>query len=193
MRRPHRLLAFYRKLFTSTFYLSAFTFGGGYVIIPLMRKKFVEQFHWIEEEEMLDLTAIAQSAPGAIAVNASILIGYRLAGFVGAMVTVAGTVLPPLIILSVISLAYVAFQNSLIVALVLRGMQAGVAAVIADVVISMGWDILKKKKILPIFIMFASFLASVVFDVNVILIILVCAVIGLLATLHDERNGKAGA
>ena len=109
------------------------------------------------------------------------------------MVTVAGTVLPPLIILSVISLAYVAFQNSLIVALVLRGMQAGVAAVIADVVISMGWDILKKKKILPIFIMFASFLASVVFDVNVILIILVCAVIGLLATLHDERNGKAGA
>ena len=109
------------------------------------------------------------------------------------MVTVAGTVLPPLIILSVISLAYTAFQNSLIVALVLRGMQAGVAAVIADVVISMGWDILKKKKILPIFIMFASFLASVVFDINVILIILVCAVIGLLATLHDERNGKAGA
>ena len=64
--------AFYRKLFTSTFYLSAFTFGGGYVIIPLMRKKFVEQFHWIEETEMLDLTAIAQSAPGPIAVNASI-------------------------------------------------------------------------------------------------------------------------
>ena len=85
--------AFYRKLFTSTFYLSAFTFGGGYVIIPLMRKKFVEQFHWIEETEMLDLTAIAQSAPGPIAVNASILIGYRLAGFAGAMVSTLGTVL----------------------------------------------------------------------------------------------------
>ena len=107
--------AFYRKLFTSTFYLSAFTFGGGYVIIPLMRKKFVEQFHWIEETEMLDLTAIAQSAPGPIAVNASILIGYRLAGFAGAMVSTLGTVLPPLIILSLISLAYTAFQSSLIV------------------------------------------------------------------------------
>ena len=82
---------FYRKLFTSTFYLSAFTFGGGYVIIPLMRKKFVEQFHWIEETEMLDLTAIAQSAPGPIAVNASSLIGYRLAGFAGAMVSTLGT------------------------------------------------------------------------------------------------------
>lgn len=99
------------KLFCSTFYLSAFTFGGGYVIIPLMRKKFVEQYHWIEEEEMLDLTAIAQSSPGAIAVNASILIGYRLAGLFGALVTVLGTVLPPLIILSVISVAYTALPE----------------------------------------------------------------------------------
>lgn len=184
--------SFYRHLFTSTFSISAFTFGGGYVIIPLMRKKFVEQFHWIEEEEMLDLTAIAQSAPGAIAVNASILVGYRLAGFLGAMVTVAGTILPPLIILSVVSLAYAAFQSSLIVKLLLRGMQAGVAAVIADVTITMGWDILKRKKPLPILIMLGSFLAACVFNVNVMLIILVCAIIGLLATIHDERNGKAG-
>ncbi len=184
--------SFYRHLFTSTFSISAFTFGGGYVIIPLMRKKFVEQFHWIEEEEMLDLTAIAQSAPGAIAVNASILVGYRLAGFWGAMVTVAGTILPPLIILSVVSLAYTAFQSSLIVKLLLRGMQAGVAAVIADVTITMGWDILKRKKPLPILIMLGSFLAACVFNVNVMLIILVCAIIGLLATIHDERNGKAG-
>lgn len=184
--------SFYRHLFTSTFSISAFTFGGGYVIIPLMRKKFVEQFHWIEEEEMLDLTAIAQSAPGAIAVNASILVGYRLAGFLGAMVTVAGTILPPLIILSVVSLAYTAFQSSLIVKLLLRGMQAGVAAVIADVTITMGWDILKRKKPLPILIMLGSFLAACVFNVNVMLIILVCAIIGLLATIHDERNGKAG-
>lgn len=185
-------LSFYCKLFFSTFCLSAFTFGGGYVIIPLMRKKFVEQYHWIEEEEMLDLTAIAQSSPGAIAVNASILIGYRLAGLLGALVTVIGTVLPPLIILSVISVAYTAFQNSLIVQLVLRAMQAGVAAVIADVVITMGWDVLKKKLWLPITIMFGSFVAACFFDVNVILIILVCAVIGLVATLHDEKNGKAG-
>ena len=71
-------------------------------------------------------------------------------------------------------------------------MQAGVAAVIADVVISMGWDVLKKKLWLPILIMFGSFIAACFFDVNVIPIILVCAVIGLAATLHDEKNGKAG-
>ena len=65
------------------FYLSAFTFGGGYVIVSLMKKKFVDEYHWIEEEEMLDLVAIAQSAPGAIAVNGAIVIGYKLAGIVG--------------------------------------------------------------------------------------------------------------
>lgn len=69
----------FRKLFLSTLQLSACTFGGGFVIIPLMRRKFVEELHWIEEEEMMDLTAIAQSSPGAIAVNASLLVGYRVA------------------------------------------------------------------------------------------------------------------
>ena len=69
-----------RKLFFSTLYLSAFTFGGGYVIVTLMKKKFVDSLHWIDEEEMLDLTAIAQSAPGAIAVNGAIVVGYKLAG-----------------------------------------------------------------------------------------------------------------
>ena len=68
------------KLFFSTLYLSAFTFGGGYVIVTLMKKKFVDGYHWIEEDEMLDLTAIAQSAPGPIAVNGAIVVGYKLQG-----------------------------------------------------------------------------------------------------------------
>lgn len=70
------------KIFVSTLYLSAFTFGGGYVIVTLMKKKFVDEYRWIEEDEMLDLTAIAQSAPGAIAVNGAIVIGYKLAAVV---------------------------------------------------------------------------------------------------------------
>ena len=87
----------YLTLFTSTFKISACTFGGGFVIIPLLRKKFVDELHWIEEDEMLDLTAIAQSSPGAIAVNASIVIGYHVAGIPGALISILGTVLPPLI------------------------------------------------------------------------------------------------
>lgn len=178
---------FYWKLFSSTFSLSAFTFGGGFVIIPLMRKKFVEDLSWIDEQEMLDLTAIAQSSPGAIAVNASILIGYRLDGFRGALITVFGTVLPPLIILSVISLFYTAFRDSLIVSYVLRGMQAGVAAVITDVVLTMSADILKEHRIQPVIILIAAFIAAAILDVNVILIILVCGVIGALNVLMGHR------
>lgn len=178
---------FYWKLFSSTFSLSAFTFGGGFVIIPLMRKKFVEDLSWIDEQEMLDLTAIAQSSPGAIAVNASILIGYRLDGFRGALITVLGTVLPPLIILSVISLFYTAFRDSLIVSYVLRGMQAGVAAVITDVVLTMSVDILKEHHIQPVIILVAAFIATAILNVNVILIILVCGVIGALNVLMGHR------
>ena len=78
------------QLFLSTFKLSACTFGGGFVIIPLMRERFVKELHWIEEEETLDLTAIAQSSPGSIAINASILVGYHVAGIPGALITVVG-------------------------------------------------------------------------------------------------------
>ena len=83
------------KLFISTLYLSAFTFGGGYVIVTLMKKKFVDQYHWIEENEMLDLVAIAQSSPGAIAVNGAIVVGYKLAGMVGAVTAIIATIIPP--------------------------------------------------------------------------------------------------
>ena len=79
-----------RKLFFSTLYLSTFTFGGGYVIVTLLKKKFVDELHWINEEEMLDLVAIAQSSPGAIAVNGAIVVGYRIAGIPGIIWTILG-------------------------------------------------------------------------------------------------------
>lgn len=180
----------YLKLFTSTFYLSAFTFGGGYVIIPLMKKKFADDLHWIEEKEMLDLTAIAQSSPGPIAVNAAILIGYRLAGKLGTLVTIIGTVLPPLITLSIISLFYQAFAANTWVAALLQGMQSGVAAVIADVVFSMTSGIIKEKKWLPVLIMAAVFVASYFFNVNIILLILICGAIGAVSSHFEEKRKK---
>ena len=104
-----------RKVFFSTLYLSAFTFGGGYVIVTLMKKKFVDELHWIDEEEMLDLVAIAQSAPGAIAVNGAIVVGYKLAGIAGAFAAIIGTIIPPFVILSVIFYFYAAFSSNYIV------------------------------------------------------------------------------
>ena len=180
----------YRTLFLSTLQLSAFTFGGGFVIIPLMRKKFVEQLHWIDEQEMLDLTAIAQSSPGAIAVNASILVGYHVAGIPGALLTVLGTVLPPLIIISVISLFYQAFRDSAIVSMAMAGMLCGVAAVIFDVVIHMVKTVARQKRILPLLVLLGSFAAVRFFGVNIILVILVCGVIGALDTCRQQKRSK---
>lgn len=153
----------YKKLFFSTFKLSACTFGGGFVIIPLMRKKFVEELGWIQEDEMMDLVAIAQSSPGAIAVNASILVGYHVAGIPGAMLTVLGTVLPPLIIISIISMFYQAFRDNAFVNMAMAGMLCGVAALICDVVISMAKNILQEKRLLPVIVMLGSFISRSLF------------------------------
>ena len=125
MKKKKKLL----RLFIETFYLSAFTFGGGYMIVSLMKKKFVNEYHWIEEDEMLDLVAIAQSAPGAIAVNGAIVVGYKLAGISGVIVSVFGAVLPPFLIISVVSVFYEIFRDNRIVAAMLSGMQTGVGAV----------------------------------------------------------------
>ena len=78
------------KLFLTTLYISAFTFGGGFVIVTFMKRKFVDELHWIDDQEMLDLAALAQSSPGAIAVNAAILVGWRVAGFLGMICAVVG-------------------------------------------------------------------------------------------------------
>ena len=182
----------YRKLFLSTFELSACTFGGGFVIIPLMRKKFVEELGWIEEEEMLDLTAIAQASPGAIAVNASIMLGYHIAGIPGAILAVLGTVLPPLIIISIISMFYQAFRNNVIVSMAMRGMLCGVAAVICDVVINMAKSIFQKTRPLPIIIMLASFIAVRYLSINIIIVIFVCGCIGTLDIWIKNMKRKAG-
>ena len=178
------------KLFFSMLYISAFTFGGGFVIVTFMKRKFVDELHWIDEQEMLDMTALAQSSPGAIAVNAAILVGWHVAGFLGMIVAVIGTILPPMIILSVISLFYKAFATNHYVALTLKGMQAGVAAVILDVVCSLGANVLKMKSWIHVVIMVAAFVATFFFKVNVIYIILAAAVIGVILALVQKNHLK---
>ena len=171
------------KIFISTLYLSAFTFGGGYIIVTLMKKKFVDEYHWIDEDEMLDLVAIAQSG--------AIVVGYKLAGLIGAAVSIVGTILPPFLIISVISLFYTAFRDNLLVGQMLEGMQSGVGAVIAIVVYEMAGGILHEHNCLSNVIMFAAFTASCIFQVNVIYIILICGALGILKVSYQRRRSSA--
>lgn len=180
-----------RKLFFSTLYINSFTFGGGFVIVTFMKKKFVDELHWIDEQEMLDMTALAQSSPGAIAVNAAILVGWQVEGLLGMVIAVLGTIIPPMVILSVISLFYAAFATNTYVALVLKGMQAGVAAVILDVVCGLGGNVLQTRSPLYILLMVGAFVANFVFNVNVIVVILAAAAFGVVRTLLQLKKGSA--
>ena len=177
---------FYWELFKSTFLISAFTVGGGFVIIPLLKAKYVDHYKWMSDKEALDLVSVAQSAPGVVAVNAAIIIGYRLAGYTGAAVTLLATVLPPLITLTVISYFYDAFAHNYYVQILLRGMQCGATALILDVGINLLQKELKKKLLLPCLIIFGTFSANYFFQVNIMYLILIDAVIGYL-WLQDEK------
>lgn len=182
----------YWRLFVSTLELSACTFGGGFVIIPLMKEKFVDKLGWIDEEEMLDLTAIAQSSPGAIAVNASVMIGYHVGGIKGSLVSVFGTIIPPLVIISVISMFYKAFRSNIYIARIMEGMLAGVAAVIAGVVIDMIGDILKHRSLLSVIVLTGSFIATFFLNINIILIIMVVGAVSILDFLARDKIRKSG-
>lgn len=178
----------YWKLFLTTLVLSASTFGGGFVIISMMKQKFVEQLHWLEDDEMLDMTAIAQSSPGALGVNIAIVVGYRIKKFWGAVVCTLAAVLPPLVIISVISVFYNQFKDNTYIAVALQVMRAGVAAVIFDVVLGLAGNIIKTKSVLWIAMMCIAFIATCFFKVSAIVIILVCGCIGLLKVLADGRK-----
>ena len=176
------------QIFTTFMKIGIFTFGGGYVIVTLMKKKFVDEYHWIDENEMLDLIAIAQSAPGAIAVNGAIVVGYKLAGVFGAITAIIATILPPLVIISIIAVFYEQFHNNMLVSQILMGMQAAVGAIIADVVYGMASSVVKEKKISQNFIMIAAFAATCFFGVPVYMVILICIVIGIIQTCIERRQ-----
>ena len=179
-----------KTLFLSTLYLSAFTFGGGYVIITLLKNKFVDELKWISEEEMLDFVAIAQSSPGPIAVNGAIVIGYKICGFPGILVAVLGAIIPPFVILTVVSAFYAAFKTNPYIQSLLFGMKSGVSAVIVSVVWDMAFGIVKKKDLFLIVIMAAAFILNYYLKVNVILIIVATLIIGIFRSLIKARGER---
>ena len=176
------------QIFKSTLYLSAFTFGGGYVILTLMKDTFVDKLKWIDKDQMLDMTAIAQSAPGAVAINASIVVGYETGGIPGMFVAILGTAIPPLVIISVISMFYEAFIANHYIASFLKGMQAAIAALIFKVSYDMAKDLLKEKSIFVPVIMVIAFVLGYFLKVNIVYIIGGLILLGLVNSLIKRRG-----
>lgn len=180
VKRPERGRHFYRALFFSTFLISAFTVGGGFVIIPLLKAKYVDEYGWLEDKETLDLAALAQSLPGVMAVNASILLGYRMAGISGALTALSATILPPLITLSIIAQAYEAYAASPVMRLVLKGMQCGATALIVSVAVDLVLKQCRQGLSLSLLILVGTFIANFCFGVNLMLLIVIDAIVGFL-------------
>ena len=178
------------RLFFTMMRISAFTFGGGFVIIPLIRKQFVEKLGWLGEEDMLDMIAIAQSSPGAVAVNVASQLGHHMAGVAGTVCAVGGTLIPPITWLTLISLCYDAFRASPVVDAFLRSMQPAVAAVILSASISMLRS-LKHKDRFSTWLLMAGALTLSILGVKAVYILLIGAVCGILIATWEVKRHAA--
>ena len=180
------------KVFLTTLYISAFAFGGGFVVLGMLRTIFVEKYGWLTDKEMTDTIALAQATPGAISGNALILTGYNIAGICGAVCAFFAALIPPLVILSVFSLFYQAVRDNALAAALLKGMRAGTGAVI----ISLAFDMLRdafrnsRKKIAALLIMLAAFVSSFFFGLSAIYIILAAAAAGIVLSFAFSICGK---
>ena len=164
------------KLFLSSLKIGLFTFGGGYAVIPLISKETVERRHWISDDDILEIVAIAESTPGPIAINSATFVGYKVAGVLGAAVSTFAMILPSFVIILSISFILKEFEDNLYVKYAFNGIRAGVLALIIKAMLSM-YRQAPKGVVYYVVMAFALF-ATAFSDLNVLLIIIICAVSG---------------
>ena len=176
------------RVFFTFFKIGAFTFGGGYAMIPLIQRETVEKYGWISDDDILEVLAIAESTPGPIAINAATFIGYRVAGFLGALCATLGVALPSFVVILAISGVLRQFQHIKAVQYAFVGIRAGVLALIVKAF----WGMLKKaeKSAVSYAIMLCVFAAVVFWDASVVLLLLLCALLGLGITTWKGRKAK---
>lgn len=174
------------RVFMTFFKIGAFTFGGGYAMIPLIQKEAVEKNHWISDSDVLDIIAIAESTPGPIAINAATFVGFRVAGFIGAACATLGVAFPSFVIILAISSVLSAFEHLKIVQYAFFGIRAGVLALIVKAFISMFRQC--PKTACAYAIAAAAFVAVVVFGANVLIVLIGCALTGLVLSFLEERR-----
>lgn len=177
-------------LFLTFFKIGAFTFGGGYAMIPLIEAEIAEKHGWITKDDILEIFAIAESTPGPIAINSATFVGYRVGGVLGSAFATLGVVLPSFIIISIIAFVLQEFQSLKVVQYAFFGIRAGVLALIVKAFISMYKKC--KKGVFPYLVAAAAFLVSVFIDINLIYVIIGCAVSGLIYTYATLKHNKEG-
>lgn len=173
-------------LFWTFFKIGAFTFGGGYAMIPLIQREVVDNKKWISDDDILEIIAIAESTPGPIAINSATFIGYKVSGFFGSFFATLGVVLPSFVIILLISLVLKQFQSITAVKYAFYGVRAGVLALLIKSVYTM----YKKapKKIVSYAIMCLAFILTAFFDIPVLAVIVFSAAVGIIYSFVARRK-----
>lgn len=176
------------QLFLTFLKIGAFTFGGGYAMIPLMQKEIVEKRKWITEDDILEIVAIAESTPGPIAINAATFVGFRIYGFFGALFATLGVVIPSFFIILGISFVLKEFQSIKAVSYAFNGIRAGVLALIIKAL----WSMYKQcpKNITAYIIMVAAFVLTAFLNMDVLIVIISCAIFGLVSSIVISKEIK---
>jgi chromate transporter len=178
------------ELFFTVIKLSAFTLGGGYAIVAMMEREFCSRRGWLEEREMLDFTAMAQSGTGSIAINAALLVGRKVAGKIGAAVAVIGSALPPLVIMTLISFFYAQFSANTAVRNALLGMQAAVVAVIFDAALTLAVTVWRDDRLFAASVAVLAFAVTAFTSVSSAVVIAGAAAAGLIWTAGRAKLKK---
>ena len=174
------------KLFAAFFRIGAFTFGGGYAMIPLIQKEAVEKNGWVTDDDILEIIAIAESTPGPIAINSATCVGYRTCGVLGSVCATLGVVLPSCVTIFAISFVLRQFQELKAVRYAFQGIRAGVLALLCKAL----WGMYQKntKNWASYIVMAGAFLLTGLLDVPVLPVIIGCAVFGLITAKAMERR-----
>ncbi|MBQ5339209.1 MAG: chromate transporter [Oscillospiraceae bacterium] len=179
------------ELFLTFMKIGAFTFGGGYAMIPLIQKEVCENKKWLNEKEISDIVAISESTPGPIAINAATFVGYKTSGFIGACMATIGVVLPSFLIISLISLILTQFQNIRAVKYAFMGIRAAVLALILKALWMMFNSV--KKKPFSYVIMGLSLVLTTFLKIDAVFVIIGCGLFGLLWSLLNRKEQNNGA
>ncbi len=177
------------SLFTTFFRVGAFTFGGGYAMLPIIKREVVEDHHWLTEEEFVDVLAVAQSSPGAVAVNSAVFIGCKLKGVSGALSALLGVILPSFLIILAIAIFFARYTGHPVAVAAFAGIRPAIAALIAAAVIKIGKPVLKIRRNLVFTLLFLSL--SVGLGLHPIVIIVLGAATGILLHHISFVKGEA--
>ncbi|HIZ44056.1 MAG TPA: chromate transporter [Firmicutes bacterium] len=189
MKTEDRKKKLFLELFLIFLKIGAFTFGGGYAMIPLIQREVAEKKQWISERDILDVVAIAESTPGPIAVNSATFVGCKVGGFWGAFFATFGVVLPSFLIIFAVSFVLRQFESNRIVAYAFYGIRAGVLVLILRALISMYRQ--SEKNLLFCLLAAGAFVSVVFFDVNVLAVIVICAAAGLITSAWAAGREKS--